>query len=188
MARRGHWCALLLLALHCLVPGTAQAGRGLWDLQDEFVDENGTRARLVHWGGPQTVVAMEYSECKFVCSTNWRRLLDIQAVADQHQLPLRFLIISLDPAHDTPQEWRSYREVRGMQRSNWSFVTGSRQATDRVVAQLGVKWWMFNESIMHDFKLLRLDPEGRLLSVMDNYDDPADRFLGLRTAAARLTH
>lgn len=169
-----------LLVLCCLLSCGAGATPSLWDLQDEFVDEFGTRAPLVHWANAQTVVAMEYSECKFVCTTNWRRLVDIQTVADQHQMALRFLIISLDPAHDTPQEWRNYRTARGMQRSNWSFVTGNRLATDRVVALLGVKWWLFNDSIMHDFRVLRLDTSGRRLALMDNYDDPAEAFLGLR--------
>ena len=168
---------LLILVFGPATAGLAQAAQGLWQLPDEFVDEFGTRARLSRWAGPQTIVSMEYSACKFVCSTNWRRLLDIQDEADRRHIPLRFLIISLDPSHDSPSAWRDYRHVRGLKRDNWSFVTGSRTGTDRVVGMLGVKWWNFNETIMHDFRVLRLNELGQRVALMDNFEDPASAFL-----------
>ena len=155
----------------------SQAAQGLWGLQDSFIDENGKRAVLSQWAGPQTVVSMEYSACKFVCSTNWKRLLDIQAEADRQQLKLRFLVISIDPANDSPAAWREYRQVRGMTRSNWSFVTGNRAATDKAVAALGVKWWYFNDNIMHDFRILLIGASGEQLAVMRTFDEPARSFL-----------
>jgi cytochrome oxidase Cu insertion factor (SCO1/SenC/PrrC family) len=174
------WRALLartLLAGLLLAGGSAHALGGLWQLPDEFVDEYGVQARLSRWAGAQTIVAMEYSACKFVCSTNWRRLQDIQSEADRRKIALRFLIISLDPAHDSPSAWRDYRKLRGLQRDNWSFVTGSRAATDRVVASLGVKWWTFDDAILHDFLVTRLDAQGRRVAVMNNYNAPASALL-----------
>lgn len=165
--------ALVLLALF----QAATAAQGLWQLEDEFVDEHGTRARLSHWADNQNVVAMEYSACKFVCTVNWRRLQDIQAEADRQKIALNFVIISLDPKNDSPAAWRAYRQARNLKRSNWHFVTGNRLATDRVVSVLGVKWWLFDDSIMHDFKVLRLNAAGNRLAVMDDFDDPADKFL-----------
>ncbi len=156
---------------------TASASQGLWQIQDAFTDEFGTRAQLSHWAAPQTVVSMEYSACKFVCSSNWRRLLEIQAEADRQNVALRFLIVSLDPKNDTPAAWRDYRKVRGLARSNWTFVTGNRQAMDKVVAELGVKWWMFNDSVMHDFRVLRINGLGVKQAVMDNFEQTPAWFL-----------
>jgi cytochrome oxidase Cu insertion factor (SCO1/SenC/PrrC family) len=159
------------------VAAVAVAAQGLWQLPNEFVDEYGTRAKLSHWSGAQTVVAMEYSACKFVCTVNWRRLMDIQEEADRRHLPLRFLIISLDPGNDSPAAWREYKKVRGIQRENWSFVTGNRISTNRVVSILGVKWWYFDNAITHDFRVLRLNDQGRVLTLMTSFDDPAADFL-----------
>ena len=170
--RRSLFALCLLFCLHA-----AHAASALWQLPDLFVDEHGTRGPLAHWAGAQTVVTMEYSACKFVCTTNWRRLLEIQAEADRSGKSLRFLVISLDPAHDSPEQWRDYRKVRGLARDNWSFVTGSRAATDRVVALLGVKWWNFNDVIMHDFRVLRVDAKGEQLALMTRFDVPAAVFL-----------
>ncbi|MCX7239706.1 MAG: SCO family protein [Burkholderiales bacterium] len=166
----------VLVAFCCLV-GSASAAPGLWQLRDEFTDEFGTKATLSHWAGAQTVVSMEYSACKFVCSTNWRRLLEIQAEADKQKIAVRFLIVSLDPVNDNPAAWRDYRKVRGLTRNNWTFVTGNRKATDNVVAALGVKWWIFNDSIMHDFRVLRLSETGTRLALMDNFEQSPAAFL-----------
>jgi len=166
-----------LLLAGGLLGASVLAHAGLWQLPDEFVDEYGTRARLNHWMGAQTVVSMEYTACKFVCSSNWRKLLEIQAEADRRQLPLRFLIVSLDPAHDTPAAWRDYRRVRGLARENWHFVTGSRSATDRVVQALGVRWWYFDQAIMHDLRLLRLDASGQMRALLTDFNDPPARFM-----------
>ena len=166
-----------MVCLACLFGLAAQAAQGLWKLPAEFVDENGNRAPLSHWAGDQTVVSMEYSACKFVCSTNWKRLLDIQAEADRQKIPVRFLIISLDPANDSPAAWRDYMKVRGMSRSNWSFLTGNRNATDKVAAALNVRWWYFNESIMHEFRVVGVNGIGDQIALMRNYDDSVPAFL-----------
>ena len=175
---RPFWSFLKVLVMLCWACSAhAAAGFGLWQIQDEFTDESGTKAPLSRWSEGQTVVSMEYSACKFVCSSNWRRLLEIQEQADKQKVPVHFLIVSLDPANDTPAAWRDYRKVRGLARTNWTFVTGNRQATDKVVAALGVKWWVFNDSIMHDFRVLRFNAAGVKLAVMDNFVQTASAFL-----------
>ncbi|MGI9135391.1 MAG: hypothetical protein ACR2I0_15855, partial [Rhodoferax sp.] len=67
--------------------------------------------------------------------------------------------------------------VRGLTRTNWNFVTGNRSATDKVVAALGVKWWIFNDSIMHDFRVLRLNEAGVRVALMDNFEQTPAGFL-----------
>lgn len=167
----------LILCTTLWVAQSTHAGQGLWQLTDEFVDEYGTRAPLSHWAAEQTIVSMEYSDCKFVCTVNWRRLVEIQEEADRLKIDIRVLVVSLDPAHDTPEAWRDYRSVRGLKRKNWNFVTGTRKGTDSVVALLGVKWWYFNDAIMHDFRVTRFNAAGRRMSVMDKFDESASAFL-----------
>jgi protein SCO1/2 len=170
---------LVLLAAGCLLGASACAG-SLWALPGEFVDEQGRPRRLAEFaqpGAPVTVVAMEYTECRFVCSISWRRLVDLQAEADRRGQQLRFLILSLDPAHDTPALWREYRQMRGLKLDNWVFLTGSRAATDLAVQRLGVHWWLYDGAIMHDFRIVRLDAQGQVAKVLDNYDQPVASLL-----------
>jgi protein SCO1/2 len=143
----------------------------------QFVDDLGQPRTLAQFAGKPTIVAMEYTECRFVCTINWRRLAELQDEADKQHLPVQFVIISLDPAHDSPALWREYRQMRGLKRENWRFLTGNRAATDAVVRWLGVKWWLFDGAIMHDFRISRLDAQGQLARVMDSFDQPLPAFL-----------
>ncbi len=172
------WSAVAALGL-ALTAVSAQAlpGARLWSVPGSFVDENGHTLALASLAGADTIVAMEYSECRFVCSISWRKLSELQTEADRRKLPLRFIIISIDPARDTPALWREYRKARGLQRDNWRFITGNRAATDAVAATLGVRWWWYEGNLMHDFRILRLDTQGRVLRSMDAFDLPAEAFL-----------
>ena len=171
----------VLLAGLCLFVAQARAG-SLWTVPGEFLDEQGRARRLSEFAqpdGPLTIVAMEYTECRFVCSIAWRRLTDLQAEADKRGQRVRFVILSLDPAHDTPALWREYRAMRGLTRDNWVFLTGNRAATDAAVRLLGVRWWLYNDAIMHDFRIVRLDAQGRSAKVLDSYDEPVAALLTL---------
>jgi len=164
-------------AAACLL---AQASPGFWQLPGDFVDEFGNHGALGRWQTDLTLISMEYSECRFVCSNNWRRLVSLQEEADREHRAINVLIISLDPEHDTPAAWREYRKIRGLARTNWNFITADRAATNRVIKFLGVKWWYFNDSIMHDFRIIRLNARGEIAAVMDNYEITSEDFLTAR--------
>lgn len=172
--------AAAVLALAGAAVG-AQAGPSLWRVPGTFVDDNDRRVSLAEvaaWAGPGAVVAMDSSECRFICSTQWRKLMEVQAAADRRGRAVRFVIISIDPVNDTPAMWRQYRREKGLQRDNWRFLVGSRQATDLAAAAIGLRWWMHDTHIIHDFRLVRLDAQGQVGTSMDNFALAADAFLG----------
>lgn len=166
--------AVLALALCC---GGAGAAGSLFALKEPWLDEHGRSVTLAQWRGRPTVVAMEYSACRFVCSVYWRRLQQIQAEADRRRLDLQFVILSIDPQNDSPAAWRDYRKQRDLARTNWHFLTGNREQTTRAAAFLGVRWWFFDGHLMHDFKVVRLDADGAVGAAMTTYDEPVDVLL-----------
>ena len=183
---RGQSCrralrALALLALPALLALTVTAARAavsLFDIQEPWVDDAGRRVSLQQWRGKAVVMAMEYSECRFVCSVYWRRLQQVQQEADRLGLPLEFVILSIDPEHDSPAAWRDYRKARDLARGNWHFLTASRAATNRAAGLLGVRWWYFEGHLMHDFKVVRLDTQGGIAATLSSYDQPVGLLLG----------
>ena len=147
------------------------AGASLFAIRDAWLDEDGRPALLSQWESRPTVVAMEYSACRFTCSIYWRRLVQVQAEADRLGLALEFVILSIDPEHDTPAAWRAYREARDLHRANWHFLTGSRSMTTRAATLLGVHWWYDEDHLMHDFRIVRLDAHGVPGAAVSNYDE-----------------
>jgi cytochrome oxidase Cu insertion factor (SCO1/SenC/PrrC family) len=155
---------------------TPAAAEGLYRLPFIFTDDGGRTVGLDQWSGHPAVVAMEYSNCRFMCSITLLRLKEVQAAADRRGIPLQFLVISLDPKNDTPAAWTQYRINRDLQRDNWHFLTASEADTKRLARYLGIRYWYYDEHLLHDFRLLRVGPDGRILKIMTTYDADPGRF------------
>jgi cytochrome oxidase Cu insertion factor (SCO1/SenC/PrrC family) len=167
---------LLVAAMLAAAPGVAIAGAAanLYRLPQTFTDDTGGKVQLRAWSGRPAIVAMEYSNCRFMCSITLLRLQAVQAAADRLGRKFDFIIVSLDPKNDTPAAWVQYRRNRDLLRANWHFLTGSEADTPRLARILGVNYWYYDEHLLHDFRLLRLDSQGNVIRVMDSYDaDPA---------------
>jgi cytochrome oxidase Cu insertion factor (SCO1/SenC/PrrC family) len=170
--------ALKKIILTCLLVvyfGVACAGP--LDLADAWIDDNGNSVKLARWRGRPVIISMEYSNCRFICSISQRKLQEIQVEADRRKLSIEFVILSLDPKNDTPASWRQYRKLRDLPGSNWYFLTGSRAATDNAALSLGVKWWYYDEHIMHELRILRLAANGEVVRIMKTYDMTAAQLL-----------
>jgi protein SCO1/2 len=152
-----------LLVLAVLLSGPARsAPTSFYELPDIFTNDQGRKLHLSEWRGKPMILSMEYSECRFMCSTTFSQLRELQAAADKKKNPIDFMIISLDPDNDTPEAWRQYRQTKNIERSNWHLLTGSRDTTNKIAALLGIKFWRMDEHILHDFKVVRLNANGEI--------------------------
>ncbi len=159
----------------------AATGRaGILDVPGAWRDDNGASVSLAQWRGRYTVLTMSIGACTRVCSVTLRRMQELQAIADRRGLDIEFVVVSLDPASDTPQAWREYRAEHALARGNWHFLGGSEAATRRVAKLLGISYWSYDEHVLHDFRIALLGPDGairRSLKWAD--DDPSVLFAGL---------
>jgi protein SCO1/2 len=169
--------AVLFAALTLFAPPVAAAGLGAQVLKIPLTDDRGRITSLAAWRGHPAVVTMEYANCRFICSITLQRMKDVQAAADAAGRSFDFIVVSLDPKNDTPAAWTRYRQSRELMRDNWSFVTASAEETPVLAHAFGIKYWLYDTHIMHDFRLLRLDAAGKIVKVMDSFDASADDFL-----------
>ena len=75
--------------------------------------------------------------------------------------------ISLDPEYDTPGVLREYAEARGLDTSNWSFLTGPDAAVRHLLAQLGVIREFEGATIKHTLATVLIDSQGRIIHRVD---------------------
>lgn len=153
------------------------AGFSVYGISTPFIDDQGRSVRLSDWRGRPAIVAMEYANCRFICTITLQRLKDVQAAADRAGVKFDFIVISLDPKNDTPAEWQRYRVSKELPHANWHFLTASVADTPGVAGLLGVKYWLYDGHIMHDFRLLRVDADGEVIRIMDSYDASSDAFV-----------
>ena len=153
----------ILFAIPALLPAPAwSATTNLYTLPYTFTNDQGRVLRLSEWNGKPMILTMEYSNCRFMCTTTFAQLKELQAAADKKKIRIDFVIVSLDPDNDTPEAWRQYRISRDVNRSNWHLLTGSKAATKEFAALVGIKYWYYGEHLLHDFKVMRLNAKGEI--------------------------
>ena len=83
-------------------------------------------------------------------------------ILDKTGREAQFVVVTYDPERDSPAEWNRYRGSRGLLRTNWHFLSGSKADTKRIARFLDLDFWHYDEHVMHDFRIVLLHAEGRL--------------------------
>ncbi len=156
---------------------TAACGQTLHAVRGPWVDDLNRPYALDSLRGSYAVVNMAYGACRRVCSASLRVLEQLQVLADARQLALQVVIVGLDPSQDRPADWALYRTERKLTRDNWLFLSGDKASTSRMAGWLGVRYWHYDEHVMHDFRIVLVSPEGRVVAAMTSPDQDIVRLL-----------
>jgi len=138
-------------------------------------DDHGTAAKLSDWRGKTVLLTMAYSSCREVCSFTLHRLEELQRSADRAGIAIEVVVISYDPKTDSPTSWSDYRQHHGLAHTNWHFLTGSSADTEKFAHALHFRYWRYDEHIVHDFKVLLIEPDERIATTLTwatRNDDP----------------
>ena len=169
--------SLRLALLACLLWAKAASSTSLYAQDFRLINDGGQTVALSDFSGRTVVLSMDYSRCRFMCSSTFTKLKELRAYADSNRIPLDIVVVSLDPANDTPAEWREYRRMRDLNGSHWHLLTPRPQDMPRIAQLLGIRYWYVGENLVHDFRLVRLNAKGERVAEMNNYDGDPLRFL-----------
>ena len=103
----------------------------------DLIDQDGrpvTRDALL---GKVTVIDFIFTHCVLVCPA----MTDTMSKVGERLAGtgVRFMSISVDPAHDTPARLKEFASVYGADFSTWSFVTGEPGVAERILTD-GLKF------------------------------------------------
>jgi protein SCO1 len=145
------------------VPAAAALdGDSLFHLRDAWTDQRGHMLRLADLAGHPTVVVMFYGNCMTACPVLLRDAERIEAalpVLDRART--RFLMVTFDPASDTPERMAAYAAEKGLDRERWSFLTADDRAVRRLAGALGVRYRPDGQGgFAHSNLVTLLDPGG----------------------------
>lgn len=90
---------------------------------------------------------------------------------------LELISITFDPEYDTPGVLRSFAGARGIDTSNYSFMTGPESAIKDLLRQFGVIAEVEGPLIQHTLATLLIDPEGRIIDRADGSQWDVDQFV-----------
>lgn len=85
------------------------------------------------------VVGYIYTNCPDICPLTTNNMARIEAKLKEKGIDnVQFVTISFDPEFDTPSVLKKYAEVRRLDLSNWTFLTGEREEIKRLLKTAGV--------------------------------------------------
>jgi len=132
--------------------------------------QDNTTLRLADLKGKVLLVSFVFTTCSGSCPATTHRMGSVQqALKDRGLLEggrVRLLSITLDPARDTPDVLRRYMKLYDADSSSWTFLTGTRQRIDKVIAAWGM--WakpVANGQLDHPSRVFLVDRQGRIREI-----------------------
>jgi protein SCO1/2 len=143
------------------------AYREVGDEVPQFVlyDQDGRVVDSARFRGTQVMLNFIYTRCPIatMCPLSTQKMAETQKLAKAAGVTrIQFVSITLDSSYDTPGILREYADERGIDTSNFSFLTGPASAIRDLLTQFGVIA-QFNGNILdHTLATLLIDEKGRV--------------------------
>ena len=131
-----------------------------------LLDQEGRTVAASRFRGKRVVLNFIFTRCPIatMCPAATLRMGALQKAAREAGVKdFELVSVSLDPEYDTPGVLREYAEVRGLDTSNWSFLTGPDTAVRQLLAQLGVIREFDGATIKHSLATVLIDEQGRIV-------------------------
>ncbi|MDP1579952.1 MAG: SCO family protein [Candidatus Didemnitutus sp.] len=159
-----------------LAQDTATRGRGVYreigETAPDFtlLDQEGRTVTAHRFRGKRVLLNFIFTRCPIatMCPAATQRMAEMQlAVREAGLTDVEFVSVSLDPDYDTPGVLREYADLRGLDLSNWSFLTGPDAAVRHLLAQMGILREFEGATIKHNLATVLIDPSGRIIHRVD---------------------
>lgn len=135
-----------------------------------LLDQEGRVVESTRFRGKKVMLNFIFTRCPVatMCPLSTTKMLATQKLARETAVPnLELVSISLDPTYDTPGVLREYATVRGIDTSNFSFLTGPESAIRDLLAQFGVIAEFKGDLLNHTLATLLIDENGRIIHRAD---------------------
>ncbi|MBE2252477.1 MAG: SCO family protein [Myxococcus sp.] len=172
----------LLLSL-CLAASGAAAqpdARNVRSLPTSWKTEAGKQVSLEAWKGRWYALTFIYTSCAGSCPLTTKKLKRLDAALEAAGKPLELVVVSLDPAHDTPPMLEQYRARYGLENAKrWNILVGDDAQVRTLTMLLEFKYTRNPESgvILHDNTVYLIDPKGTVHTSMSSLDQPMEAFI-----------
>ena len=145
-----------------------------------LLDQEGRAVAASRFRGKQIVLNFIYTRCPLanMCPAATERMASLQKAAHAAgAADFELVSISFDPDYDTPGVLKDYAMARGLDTSNWSFLTGPDAAIRQLLAQLGVIREFDGATIKHTLSTVLINEDGKIAYRVDGSSWLVDDFV-----------
>ena len=156
--------------------GAVAHGHSLFHLDAEWQTQSGESFRLGELTGQPTVITMIYGSCTTACPVLVNDALRIdRAVPETIRDRLQVVVVSFDPARDTPERMADYASDYDVDPQRWRFLHGEPGDIRNLADMLGVRYRDNGDgSFDHSNVVTLLDSEGRVAERNEGLARPVD--------------
>ena len=144
-------------------------------------DQEGRVVQSARFRGKKIMLNFIYSRCPDprMCPLSTVKMMTTQKLARAAAVPnLELVSITLDPAYDTPGVLKEYAMIRGVDTSNFSFLTGPESAIRDLLTQFGVIAEFKGNLLNHTLATLLIDEDGKIIHRADGSTWEPAEFVG----------
>ncbi len=167
--------ALLSLLLATPLPGTS-----IYQLDSSWTDQAGRPTRLADLRGHPVVMAMVFTHCRYACPRMVGQMKRVEAsLRAAERAKVRFVLVSLDPARDTPPVLAAFARRSKLDLARWTLLRGDAGAVRELSVALGVRY-KYGESgdIAHANLLTVTDADGTITHQLEGLGGEVDSVVG----------
>ena len=124
-------------------------------------------------------MALFFTHCEFACPILVHDLHRIEAALPPGARDnVDFLLVSIDPARDTPARLRQFRSEKSLGNRHWTLLTGSEDDVRELAALLGVSYQRdARGQYAHSNLITLLGPGGEIITQLQGLNQSIDDFI-----------
>lgn len=129
-------------------------------------DQDGRVVDSARWAGKTVMLDFIYTRCPVanMCPASTMKMMTAQKLARAAGIKdFELVSITLDPTYDTPGVLKEYATTRGIDTSNFSFLTGPENAVKDLLTQFGVIAEFQGNILNHTLSTLLIDDKGKII-------------------------
>lgn len=133
-------------------------------------DQEGKVIQSGRFRGKMVMMNFIFSRCPILtmCPASTQKMVSAQKLAaEAGAKDIEFVSITLDPTYDTPGVLKEYAVVRGIDTTNFSFLTGPEAAVKDLLTQFGVIAEFKGDLLQHTLTTLLIGGDGKIVHRAD---------------------
>jgi protein SCO1 len=143
-------------------------------------DQTGKVVSAARFRGKQIMLNFIFTRCQVaqMCPLSTANMTATQRKAKEAGVKdIEFVSITLDPEYDTPGVLLTYAKQRGIDTTNFSFLTGPESAIKDLLTQFGVLADFEGSILKHTVSTMLIDAQGKIIWRVDGSQWSPDEFV-----------
>lgn len=126
-----------------------------------------------------SIVGYIFTNCPDICPLTTNNMRLIQEELNKQKIDnVEFVTISFDPLQDSPEVLRKFAEIRNLDLTNWTFLTGEKFVVDSLMKRVGVFAVVGDSTVFNDGRKIYYYVHTDRIQLFDQHNRIRKNYIG----------